>query len=134
METLEQKKKRANDLYNLARLAGIVTTQREFADFLGINENTVGRALKGGERYLTDNFFMRIENAFNEAGISIDGNNTAPVNNQQGENLVNTQESPSDLGKVIDEMKAQREMYDRQFTEVLKQNSQLIQIIAKQNG
>lgn len=134
METIKEKQKRANDLYNIARLAGVCKTQREFADFLGINENTIGRALKGGEKYLTENFFARIENAFNEAGISINGDNTAPVNNQQGEGLTNTQEQTQPLDKLIEEMRAQREMYDRQFTEVLKQNTQLINIIARNNG
>lgn len=39
-----------------------------------------------------------------------------------------------DPDKLLEEMKAQREMFDRQLSEVLHQNSQLIGIIAKHNG
>lgn len=130
METIEEKKERINTLFNLARLAGVVKTQREFAEFLGINENTVGRALKGDERYLSENFFTRVENAFNEAGIEIHGNNSAPVNNQQGDELQNTQETPGAFGKLIDEMQAQREMYDKHLSEALR----IISKLTEKNG
>ena len=133
MET-KDKQERLRTLINLARLAGVCKTQKEFADFMGMSEHTISSALRGREGYLTENFFARIENAFNEAGISINGDNTAPVNNQQGEGLTNTQEQTQPLEKLIEEMRAQREMYDRQFTEVLKQNTQLINIIARNNG
>lgn len=139
MEAKNEKQQRALQLLNLARLAGVAKTQKEFADFLGINENTLGRALMGQEKYLTDNFFARIENAFNESGINLDGANVfAPVNNQHGENtnqqpaVPPVDETPT-TARLLDELKAQREMYDRQFTELLKQNSQLINIITLQS-
>lgn len=137
MDKNEKKQERANMLYNLARLAGVCKTQKDFANFLGINEQSVCKALKGEENYLTNNFFTRIENAFNEAGISMNtAVITAPVNIQQGDGNNNEQtqettETPPQLSidRLLDEMQAQREMHDRMMSELLKQNSQLINII-----
>lgn len=139
METTQEKQQRMQHYFNVARYFGLCNTRREFADFLGINENTIGRALNGQEKYLTQKNFTRIENALNEAGINVrnlsigDGNQI----DGHGNTIINaatidakhpaTAQPTSD--RLLDEMKAQREMYDRQLTELLHQNAQLIRII-----
>lgn len=42
---------------------GVVHTQRDFANLLGVNEGNLSRALKGDERYLTDGLITKVKNA-----------------------------------------------------------------------
>ena len=102
MET-KDKQERLRTLINLARLAGVCKTQKDFADFLGMSEHTISSALRGRENYLTD---------------------------KQGDELQNTQETPGAFGKLIDEMQAQREMYDKHLSEALR----IISKLTEKNG
>lgn len=139
--TTEQKVQLLRQFLNTARLVGVAKTQKDFANFIGINEQTICKALKGEKEYLTEKLFIRIENAFKNNGISLD-NIGGSINIQAGTDLTNIQHAmpapnqpptdtptPPTYDRLLDEMKAQREMHDRMMSELLKQNSQLINII-----
>lgn len=57
---MESKKDYINRIYNEARSRGLCFKQKEFADLLGMNQSTISNALKGDEKYLTDNFIKRV--------------------------------------------------------------------------
>ena len=42
---------------------GVVHTQRDFANLIGTNEGNLSKALKGDEKYLTDNLITKVRNA-----------------------------------------------------------------------
>lgn len=42
------------------RFAGIVKTQKEFAQLVGMNESNMSRALNGDDKYLTDNLMSKV--------------------------------------------------------------------------
>lgn len=58
---MEDKKDYIIRIYNEARLRGLCHTQGEFAQLLGMNQSTISNALKGDEKYLTDNFIRRVK-------------------------------------------------------------------------
>lgn len=47
-------------MYHKACLAGLCSTQTEFAELLGINRSTVSAALSGNERYATKSIETRV--------------------------------------------------------------------------
>lgn len=122
-------KERLLYLYNLARMANLCKTQKEFADFLRMNENTISSAMRGKSAYLTDNFFIKIENALEEAGVRIDGDNNVV---QTGDNNTNTPQDATSLA-ILRELSAAREMYDRHLSRVLEQNSELLKMIRNEH-
>ena len=46
------------------RFQGIIKSQKEFAQLVGTSENSMSRALKGDEAYLTDSFLSKVESAY----------------------------------------------------------------------
>lgn len=58
---MEDKKDYITRIYKEARLRGLCHTQGEFAQLLGMNQSTISNALKGDEKYLTDNFIRRVK-------------------------------------------------------------------------
>lgn len=98
---IENRVQRLQRLHNLARLAGVCTTRKEFAEFLGVGQSSITQAFKGDERYLTDSFFIKIEHAFNNAGIAFDNTNAT----------VTVENTPPSLHEVIEEMAEQRKSY-----------------------
>lgn len=58
---MEDKKDYITRIYKEARLRGLCNTQGEFAQLLGMNQSTISNALKGDEKYLTDNFIRRVK-------------------------------------------------------------------------
>lgn len=60
------KMNKANTLsqaFNDLRFKGIVKSQKEFAELIGTSQNSLSRALKGDEAYLTDNLVAKAEAA-----------------------------------------------------------------------
>ena len=52
------------ECFNNLRFQQIVTSQKEFAALIGTSENSLSRALKGDEAYLTDKLLDRVKAAF----------------------------------------------------------------------
>lgn len=84
-QTKSEKLKVLRYAFNLARVQGLVKTQKEYADFIGISEDTLSGAMNGNERYLTDKLLFRVEKIMQENGINIyDGVRTMNANNTSG--------------------------------------------------
>lgn len=112
--------------FEAARRAGLCYNQKQFGDLLGIDRSAVTRALNGEP---SEKMVLKIEKILADHGVVIDSN-TGIV--QTGDNSTAQQEPQlSTADRLLNEMQAQREMYDRHLAEVLRQNSQLIQIITK---
>lgn len=58
---MEEKINYLNRIFSLARAKGLCKTQGEFADLLGMNASTMSGAMKGNDKYLTDNFMRRVQ-------------------------------------------------------------------------
>lgn len=86
MDTIE-KKERLIHLFNLAQLAGLYHSKKEFAEFLDINENSLYLAMRGDERYLSEKFFAKIENTLTTAGVNINAQNVQQ--STDGDNTIN---------------------------------------------
>ena len=72
-----------NYMYNAARMAGVCHTQKEFANFIGIDVTTLSKAMQGYDGYLTENLQKKIERAFAENNIQTITDNHGTVINQQ---------------------------------------------------
>lgn len=58
---METKKEYLERIFYQARMRGLCTTQGKFAELLGMNPSTISNALKGNEKYLTDNIIKRVQ-------------------------------------------------------------------------
>ena len=58
--------KRLNEAFNYLRYNGLVSTQKDLSDALGSSPSNISKALKGDERVLTDNFLVRLSDAFSD--------------------------------------------------------------------
>ena len=61
-------------IYNMARVRGYCTRQKEFAQVLAVNETTLSQAMNGKGKYLTRNLMNRVRAWALEVGL-IDRNN-----------------------------------------------------------
>ena len=66
---MEKKLETLTKIYDAARTAGMCHNQGEFAELLGIHPSTISAALKGNEKYLTDNFLRRVQLWARQAGL-----------------------------------------------------------------
>lgn len=64
MET--NRTKRLNEAFNYLRYSGLISTQKDLSDALGSSPANISKALKGDERVLTDNFLVRLSDAFSD--------------------------------------------------------------------
>ncbi len=117
-----ERKNELKSLYNQARLAGLCSTQKEFARILNMNEISMSMAMNGDERYLTDNLFSKIERLFAEHNIqTVNENNGTVINQQKNFNTSDATQTPSiEMYKaLIEEMRATRIEKDRQIDRLL---------------
>lgn len=49
------------DIFEQLRFRGVIKSQKDFAELIGATQNTISRALKGDEAYLTDNLVSKAE-------------------------------------------------------------------------
>lgn len=61
----------ARTAYNSLRGKGLVHTQKDFANLIGVNPVTLSKALNGDEKYLTANLIAKIDNALNGGETAI---------------------------------------------------------------
>lgn len=52
------------EAFEYLRFRGIVKSQKEFAKLIGTSENSLSRALKGDEAYLTPNLMTKVESVY----------------------------------------------------------------------
>lgn len=57
-------KERIKKAYDFLRSKGIVHTQQDVADIMGVKKENISRAFNGNDKYLTTNFIIRFNNAF----------------------------------------------------------------------
>ena len=57
-------KERIKKAYEFLRSKGIVHTQQDVADIMGIKKENISRAFNGNDKYLTPSFITRFNNAF----------------------------------------------------------------------
>lgn len=57
--------------FNSLRSSGIIHTQRDFANLLGVNEGTISKALRGDESYLTEILMSKVSKLMNEKGGAV---------------------------------------------------------------
>jgi hypothetical protein len=60
------KKERLREIYDYLRSKGIIHTKKDLAERTGYSQETISRAFKGVEKYLTDDFFKRLNNSFED--------------------------------------------------------------------
>ena len=109
--------------YLAALNAGLCHNRSQFAELVGIDRSSLYR------KELSDKTIYFVEKILADHGVVIGGdNNGTAIGTQQ------PAPQPTELQQVMSELTAQREMYDRQFSELLRQNSQLINIITNSLG
>ena len=104
-------------MYNAARMANVCHTQKEFANFIGIDVTTLSKAMKGYDGYLTENLQKKIERAFAEHNIQNVADNHGTVIQQQ-KNFSSTA-SPSEqerIDKLLDLLKEKDLQMNRLLT------------------
>lgn len=70
--TMEEKKNYLKAILSKARLAGLCTTQAEFAELIGVTKTTMSSAMQGREGYLNDRFMARVMQFAQEHGLDGD--------------------------------------------------------------
>ena len=104
-------------MYNAARMANVCHTQKEFANFIGVDVTTLSKAMKGYDGYLTENLQKKIERAFAEHNIQNVADNHGTVIQQQ-KNFSSTA-SPSEqerIDKLLDLLKEKDLQMNRLLT------------------
>lgn len=75
---------------------GIISTQQDIANKMNVSKSNISRALNGDEKYLTEKFLIRFNNAFDNIF------NIQWLLTGEGE-MLNTPNQPSDEASLIDE-------------------------------
>lgn len=110
--------------YNVLRMKNAVKSQKDFANLLGVNEQTISSALRGRDGYLTDNLMRKIS-AYMQREYGIDIYNASDITIASGNNVGGDQKilGGGDVEAVVDklteEMRLQREQYAAQFERLL---------------
>lgn len=127
MKKYENAQDELRSIYDQARSIGRVHTQREFAELVGINPTNLS-AIFNGAVPLTEQMLRRIREAAQVAGIINADGSAVNVNSPQATAIVGGIES-----ELLQEMKAQREMYaehTRMYFEQIKQLTETIATLA----
>lgn len=127
MKKYENAQDELRNIYDQARSTGRVHTQREFAELVGINPTNLS-AIFNGSVPLTEQMLRRIREAAQVAGIINADGGAVNVNSPQATAIVGGIES-----ELLQEMKAQREMYaehTRMYFEQIKQLTETIATLA----
>ena len=107
MKRTEELRKELRDLLQSAKDSGAVKTQAEFARMVGYNPANMS-SLLSGNLPVSERAMDNIRNALTAKNITAGGN---VINEQK-----NFAQHGDDIsGKLIDEMRAQRELYARQL-------------------
>ena len=69
--SMEARRQFVCDSLNTLKFNGVIGTQKEFATLLGFSEGSISKALKGDERFLTDNLISKIIALMKENGSAV---------------------------------------------------------------
>lgn len=61
---------RLNEAIDFLKSEKIIKTQKDIADIMGMNINSISQALNGNEKYLTDSFLKKFSLSFNSINFS----------------------------------------------------------------
>ena len=122
---MEAKQKIVNNLYKSLVGAGLVESQKDFANKIGMNEVSISKAMNGNEAYITKGLLKKIRNAFPQ--VNENWQYVGDSVNSVGDNNANGRDSKVVIGgggktldKLIDEMSKQREGYESMINKLLK--------------
>lgn len=125
--TLKEPKMAQNEqilcVFNYLRYKNLVKTQKDFATFLEMNEQTISAAMRGREGYATARTLSKINEVLQEKcatdieeicnGMQIINNGTNNVRGDQ--KILGSQDTEKIVQTLTQEMAAQREQYAAQF-------------------
>lgn len=96
---MKNRASRLNDVYDYLRSKGLVHSKKELANYINFGYTNLIAALKGNEKYLTDNLFCSISKKHNE--ISLHWLLTGEGNMIANENINNTINTPDEFHQNI---------------------------------
>lgn len=121
MKDIEKMKEELSQMFEVAFASRLCNSQKTFANFVGVNESSMSSALKGNEAYVTEGLLRKCRLALIDAGVYSPKvaaeNNAIQQNTCTGGKQQNTLNAEGDVRYIVDrlteEMKAQRESYER---------------------
>lgn len=123
-----------NEAYEWLRYKKLVSSKKEFAAHIGIDKTNLSSAFNGMEKYLTDNLFIKISEAFPllDKNWLLTGEGNMLKDQSVSTNSDNTNQQSEDMN-ANDFLKALAEE-QRLTREALAQNARLIGIIERLHG
>lgn len=112
-----------NSLYAAAISAGLCYDRKSFAELIGKDTSTVSKAFNGYDSFLSHKFILNAEKILQEKGVVVAGDN-----NTTGSTV---QAAGDNTGKLLDEMKAQRELFAAQLTTKDEQIKSLMALLSR---
>lgn len=123
-----------NEAYEWLRYKKLVSSKKEFAEHIGIDKTNLSSAFNGMEKYLTDNLFIKISEAFPQLNKNwlLTGKGNVQKAQSVSTDFENTNQQSEDMN-ANDFLKALAE--EQSLTrEALAQNARLIGIIERLHG
>ena len=125
---------RLNEAYEWLRYRKLVSSKREFAEHIGIDKTNLSSAFNGMEKYLTDNLFIKISEAFPELNqdwlLTGEGNMLKEQSVSTYYENTNQQQNDMNIQELLEAIKRR----DQQMDEMLSQQGRLIAIIENISG
>lgn len=114
-------------IYNAFRAKNVVKTQKDFAEKLGINPNTLAGAFNERDGVNVENVLQKAREFSAQYNQTTDGNNSPNLatGDNYGEQKILSDQHTAEL--LVQEMAAQREQYGKQI-------DRLLSIIEKMQG
>lgn len=125
---------RLNEAYEWLRYSKLVSSKKEFAEHIGIDKTNLSSAFNGMEKYLTDNLFIKISEAFPELNQDwlLTGEGNMLKEQSVSTNFEDTNQQSEDMNvSVFLRALAEEQSLTR---EALAQNARLIGIIERWHG
>ena len=106
-------------IYNAFRAKNVVKTQKDFAEKLGINPNTLAGAFNEREGVNVENVLQKAREFSAQYNQTTDGNNSPNLatGDNYGEQKILSDQHTTEL--LVQEMAAQREQYGKQIDRLL---------------
>lgn len=106
-------------IYNAFRAKNVVKTQKDFAEKLGINPNTLAGAFNEREGVNVENVLQKAREFSAQYNQTTDGNNSPNLatGDNYGEQKILSDQHTAEL--LVQEMAAQREQYGKQIDRLL---------------
>lgn len=115
-KTLDERRRYLERVFQLARIDKLVKNQKDFALQLGIAPATLSLALKGDERYLTDNLeikvrYYAIQNNLEEGVREMESKaETQAAKNQQGSGVFIPEETRAMFDNMAETIRIQAQL------------------------